>query len=403
MALLAVIVTGCKQGNVIELTYASEVIDKVKDVQHGGDFVEVNVAIKKHRVNGNVVTIIGKDKFTQIDRIYLHDGLEQIKLPSTIEKISSYAFDGCTSLKSIELPPSLMTIGRDVFRGCKSLQSCNIPENVTEIGVGIFNYCNNLTQITVSKGNKLFDSRDNCNAIISTSDNVLIAGCAKSKIPDSVTRIGESAFEGTSISNVKFPSSVLTIGERAFLGCRDLTHIEWSDNLSVIESDAFCDCDGITSLWFPQSLTEICNDAFCDCDGITSLYITDNVKKLSGFRECRNLKRAIIDASKVEYEAFSYCENLIKVVFQSNVSYIDKFTFNECPIEEVEIRTPRTAFSCDRMAGGYLVSAPLIWQHLSNIDMQKTITSISDYGFVIVRKDGIYFRNVDPDYDGDEV
>lgn len=407
VALLAILITGCKQSaNVIELTCATTSLRELEK----WDFVETNTVIKKRRIKGHVVTLIGEDKFTRIDDVI--GCAEQIKLPSTIEIISPRAFEGC-DLKSIEIPTSVTTIGDYAFADSR-LQSCNIPENVTEIGTSIFMGCDSLTQITVSEGNKLFDSRYNCNAVISTSDNVLIAGCANSKIPDSVTRIGQDAFREANISRVIFPSSVLSIGSGAFQDCLNLTYIKWSDNLSVIESNAFQQCDGLTELWFPQSLTEIREDAFHLCDGITSLYITDNVKKLDGFKQCENLEQVIIDASKVECDAFGYCKNLKKIVFHSNVSYIDEWAFNKCPIEEVEIGTPRTAFSCHLNAFGHSVPVTgwsgieyeypsVIAEKLLDSGTQRTVTSISDCGFVIVREDGMYFRQVDLNYDGDEI
>jgi len=46
----------------------------------------------------------------------------------------------------------------------------------------------------VDGGNGKYDSRDNCNAIIETASNTLIAGCMNSIIPNSVTTIGNEAF-----------------------------------------------------------------------------------------------------------------------------------------------------------------------------------------------------------------
>jgi len=76
----------------------------------------------------------------------------------------------------------------------------------------------------VASGNPIYDSRDNCNAIIETATNKLVVGCMNTTIPDSVSEIGEDAFSGCSgLSSINIPDSVSVIGTRAFLGCRGLT------------------------------------------------------------------------------------------------------------------------------------------------------------------------------------
>ena len=53
-----------------------------------------------------------------------------------------------------------------------------------------------MTSIEVNSGNKVYDSRNNCNAIIETATNKLILGCKSTIIPNSVTSIGYYAFYG---------------------------------------------------------------------------------------------------------------------------------------------------------------------------------------------------------------
>ena len=89
---------------------------------------------------------------------------------------------------------SVTSIGSCAFSECSSLTDITIPENVTFIGWQVFQGCSNLTTITVEDGNYIYDSRDECNAIIASSSNTLIAGCSTTIIPESVTSIGDDAF-----------------------------------------------------------------------------------------------------------------------------------------------------------------------------------------------------------------
>ena len=89
---------------------------------------------------------------------------------------------------------SVTSIGSLAFDGCTGLTSVVIPNSVTSIGAGAFSSCSGLTSVVIDKNNGTYDSRDNCNAIIESSTNKLVAGCKSTIIPNSVTSIGGWAF-----------------------------------------------------------------------------------------------------------------------------------------------------------------------------------------------------------------
>lgn len=93
------------------------------------------------------------------------------------------------------------------------------------IGSSAFSGCPNLTSIVVDSTNTVYDSRDNCNAIIESSTNKLIAGCNTTIIPTSVTSIGKLAFNKSHIKKVEIPSSVTEIETKAFVDCTELDTI----------------------------------------------------------------------------------------------------------------------------------------------------------------------------------
>ena len=95
--------------------------------------------------------------------------LESVTLPEGLTTIGSWAFSGCSSLESITFPESMTTIGDYAFSHCSYLSSINIPKNVTTIDECAFCDCPDLQSITVDGENEVYDSRNDCNAIIETA------------------------------------------------------------------------------------------------------------------------------------------------------------------------------------------------------------------------------------------
>ena len=167
---------------------------------------------------------------------------------------------------------SVTRIGQSAFSGCTGLTSITIPSSVTSIGDAAFGDCAGLTSIKVAAGNKKYDSRDNCNAIIKTASNTLVAGCKTTTIGNSVTSIGDQAFAHcTGLTSINIPNSVTSIGVRAFIECTGLTSINIPSSVKRIEDQAFTCCDGLTSVTIGNSVTSIGRWAFSGCTDLTSV------------------------------------------------------------------------------------------------------------------------------------
>ena len=156
------------------------------------------------------------------------------------------------------------------FQCCTALASITIPASVMEIGCSAFADCPSLASISVSEGNEVYDSRDNCNAIIHTATNILILGCPTTVIPHSVTEIGADAFYGcTALTAITIPDSVKVIGSYAFSGCTGLTSITLPSSVREIGESVFENCTGLTSITIPNSVKKIGEYAFWGCDRLT--------------------------------------------------------------------------------------------------------------------------------------
>ena len=147
-------------------------------------------------------------------------GLSTINIPNSVTTIGQYAFAGCNGLTSVSIPNSVATLDDYTFFNCYSLTSITIPNSVTHIGYRAFSGCSGLTAIQVESENKVYDSREDCNAIIETVSNTLVRGCQNTTITNGVAVIGVNAFDHCfGLTSVTIPNSVTTIGICAFSNC----------------------------------------------------------------------------------------------------------------------------------------------------------------------------------------
>ena len=191
-----------------------------------------------------------------------------------------------------------------------------IGNSVTSIGDNVFSACE-LEKIQVVSGNQLYDSRGECNAIIETQTNSLIVGCKSTKIPSSVTSIGDNAFSYCSgLASVSIPNSVTSIGKRAFSDCSGLTSVSIPNSVTSIGFAAFFGCNGLTSVAIGNSLTSIGERAFKDCKNLTSVIF--NAEK------CTQMGSQILPV-------FSGCNSLKTLTIGERVTMIPDYAFDDCP------------------------------------------------------------------------
>ena len=141
-----------------------------------------------------------------------------------------------------------------------------------------------LTSIIVENGNPIYDSRENCNAIIETKNNKLIAGCSVTKIPNTITSIGEYAFSYYDLMNsMEIPNSVTSIGDYAFKACSSLSFITIPNSVTTIGLEAFRFCNSLTSVVIPNSVSDIGVAAFHNCKSLTTLTLGSGLEKIGAY------------------------------------------------------------------------------------------------------------------------
>ena len=280
----------------------------------------------------NSVTSIGQYAFWNCSK------LSSITLPGSISSIEMGMFANCFNLTSITIPNSVTSIGNNAFSYCSGLTSISIPNSVTSIGSRAFGSCSGLTSIMVEESNSIYDSRDNCNAIIETATNTLIAGCKNTIRPNSLTSIESYAFRDCSgLTSISIPNSVTSIGDYAFSSCSGLTSIMVEESNSIYDSRDNCNAiietatntliAGCKNTIIPNSVASIGNNAFFGCSGLTSISIPNSVTSIGDY-------------------AFYYCKGPTSVTIPNSVISIGERTFDETYFSTViSLRVEPTAIT----------------------------------------------------------
>ena len=158
--------------------------------------------------------------------------LEEVTIPNTVKTIAEAAFNLCPKLRSITVPNSVVTIEEWGIAHNESLKELHLGSGAVNLDDYAIVGNTALEVITVDENNPVYDSRNNCNGIITTVNNsmvhdrhILFTACSRTVLPREVTWIARGAYQHQGITMVILPAQITNLEHSCFEGCEYLTEI----------------------------------------------------------------------------------------------------------------------------------------------------------------------------------
>lgn len=249
-------------------------------------------------------------------------GLASAVIPETVVSIGDYAFAYRKNLSEIAIPSSVTAIGSYAFADCENLKTIEVSESVKSIQSCVFKSCVSLTKATWRTLVSVPDSAfENCSALTDVKlSNVTkigeraFSGCIGLKeiiLPQSLTEIGEYAFNKTALASITLPQSIDKVGNGWFSDCKYLETVNFDGKIKEIGESAFSGCISLKSFEISSSVVSIGNSAFLGCTSLKNIEIPSSVVSIGNF-------------------AFRGCSVLSEVLFNEGLKTIGESAFRAC-------------------------------------------------------------------------
>ena len=255
--------------------------------------------------------------------------LSEIAIPSSVTAIGSYAFADCENLKTIEVSESVKSIQSCVFKSCVSLTKA-IWRTLVSVPDSAFEGCSALTDVKLSNVTKIGERA--------------FSGCIGLKeiiLPQSLTEIGEYAFNKTALASITLPQNIDKVGNGWFSDCKYLETVNFDGKIKEIGESAFSGCISLKSFEIPSSVVSIGNFAFLGCTSLKNIEIPSSVVSIGNFafRGCSALSEVLFNEGlkTIGESAFRACKCLSSVQWPLSLEEIGASAFASTSFPEIYV------------------------------------------------------------------
>lgn len=192
-------------------------------------------------------------------------------------------------------------------------------------------------------------------------------------LPPTLKKIGNYAFQRTSLTSVNIPDNVETIEEAAFRQIKQLQEVHLPDSLTSLGRYAFSSCSSLRTVKIPTKLKEIPWYAFDGCKSLQSVELHDSITGFGdySFRSC-DLREITLPKSTtwIGGRAFAENTNLSKVTLNEELIDIWAYAFQNTAIDTLNCPSTLRNIYNGAFAG---------CRNLSQINLNEGLTRIEVY------------------------
>lgn len=198
----------------------------------------------------------------------------------------------------------------------------------------------------------------------------------KVTIPDGVQSIGKWAFSDSLLEEIAIPDSVKVIGEGAFSFCSKLKGITLPDNLTSINADTFTFCSSLENIVLPKNLISIGDGAFEGCSDL------DENGTVSGLGSITIPAKV----TQIGKEVFSGCSNLKQIeVAEGNEAYtsLEGVLYNKAKTELISYPIGNARKKYEIPAGVQKIAEKAFWsaENISEVVFPSSLLEIQSEAF----------------------